>query len=52
MRILPEYATVMSKCIRDLTVYEIENIDIDGRYFSTKEKAEVKLKELRGKKNE
>lgn len=48
----PEYATVMSKCIRDLTVYEIENIDIDGRYFSTKEKAEVKLKELRGKKNE
>lgn len=44
----PIYATVMSKCIRDLTVYEIENIDIDGRYFSTKEKAEAKLKELRG----
>lgn len=44
----PKYAIVMSKAIRDLTVYEIENIDIDGRYFSTEEKAEVKLKELRG----
>lgn len=47
----PRYATVMSKSIRDLTVYEIENIDIDGRYFSTKEKAEAKLKELRGGEN-
>lgn len=47
----PKYATVMSKCIRDLAVYEIENIDIDGRYFSTKEKAEAKLKELRGGEN-
>lgn len=44
----PKYAAVMSKTIRDLTVYEIENIDIDGRYFSTKELAEAKLKELRG----
>lgn len=43
----PKYAAVMSKAIRDLTVYEIENIDIDGRYFSTKELAEAKLKELR-----
>lgn len=43
----PKYATVMSKSIRDLTVYEIENIDIDGRYFSTEELAEAKLKELR-----
>ena len=44
----PKYAAVMRKSIRDLTVYEIENIDIDGRYFSTKELAESKLKELRG----
>lgn len=44
----PKYAAVMSKTIRDLTVYEIENIDIDGRYFSTKELAKAKLKELRG----
>lgn len=44
----PKYAIVMSKAIRDLTVYEIENIDIDGRYFSTEELAEAKLKELRG----
>ena len=44
----PKYAAVMSKSIRDLTVYEIENIDIDGRYFSTEESAEAKLKELRG----
>ena len=44
----PKYAAVMRKSIRDLTVYEIENIDIDGRYFSTEELAEAKLKELRG----
>lgn len=48
----PKYAAVMSKAIRDLTVYEIENIDIDGRYFSTEELAEAKLKELRGDQNE
>ena len=47
----PKYAAVMSKSIRDLTVYEIENIDIDGRYFSTEELAEAKLKELRGGEN-
>lgn len=47
----PKYATVMSKSIRDLTVHEIENIDIDGRYFSTKELAEAKLEELRGNQN-
>ena len=47
----PKYATVMSKSIRDLTVHEIENIDIDGRYVSTKELAEAKLKELRGGEN-
>ena len=44
----PIHATIMRKTIRDLTVYEIENIDIDGRYFSTNETAEAKLKELRG----
>lgn len=44
----PKYAAVMSKSIRDLAVYEIENIDIDGRYFSTDELVEAKLKELRG----
>lgn len=43
----PKYVAVMSKSIRDLTIYEIENIDIDGRYFSTKELAEAKLRELR-----
>ncbi len=48
----PKYAAVMSKSIRDLTVYEIENIDIDGRYFSTEESAEAKLKESRGVENE
>lgn len=48
----PKYAAVMSKSIRDLTVYEIENIDIDGRYFSTEESAEAKLKELRGGEND
>lgn len=48
----PKYAAVMSKSIRDLTVYEIENIDIDGRYFLTKELAETKLEELRGGENE
>lgn len=47
----PKYAIVMSKAIRDLTVYEIENIDIDGRYFSTEELAEAKLEELRGGEN-
>ena len=44
----PRFATVMSKSIRDLTIYEVEKIDIDGRYFSVKELAEAKLKELRG----
>lgn len=48
----PKYAAVMRKSIRDLTVYEIENIDIDGRYFSTEESAEARLKELRGGENE
>lgn len=48
----PKYAAVMSKTIRDLTIDEIEKINVDGRYFSTKELAEAKLKELRGEENE
>lgn len=37
-------AWVSSKPVRDLTVWEIENIDKDGHYFSTKEKAEMTIK--------
>ncbi len=49
----PMYAMVMKKPIKELEIYEIEMIDKIGcRYFSTKEKAEAKLKELRGGENE
>nr|DAX01648.1 MAG TPA: hypothetical protein [Bacteriophage sp.] len=49
----PKYAAVMSKAIRDLTVYEIEDIDKSGcKYFSTKEKTEARLRELRGEEDE
>ena len=34
-----EYATVMQKNIRDLTIREIEEIDKKGYYFSTEELA-------------
>lgn len=45
----PKYAMVMKRPIRELTIYEIEDIDKENcKYFSTKEKAEAKLKELRG----
>lgn len=45
----PKYAMVMRKPIRELTIYEIEDIDKENsKYFSTEEKAEAKLKELRG----
>ena len=45
----PKYAMVMKRPIRELTIYEIENIDKSGcKYFSTEEKAEAKLKKLRG----
>ena len=48
----PKYAMVMKSPIRELTIYEIENIDKSGcKYFSTEEKAEAKLKELRGREN-
>ena len=44
----PKYAMVTKRPIRELAIYEIEDIDKENRkYFSTKEKAEVKLKELR-----
>ena len=45
----PKYAMVMKKPIRELAIYEIEDIDKENcKYFSTEEKAEAKLKELRG----
>lgn len=45
----PRYAMVMRKPIRELAIYEIEDIDKENcKYFSTKEKAEAKLKKLRG----
>lgn len=45
----PRYAMVTKSPIRELAIYEIENIDKSGcKYFSTEEKAEAKLKELRG----
>lgn len=44
----PKYAMVMKRPIRELAIYEIEDIDKENcKYFSTKEKAEAKLKELR-----
>ena len=48
----PRYAMVTKSPIRELAIYEIENIDKSGcKYFSTEEKAEAKLKELRGGEN-
>lgn len=45
----PKYAAVMKRPIRELAMYEIENIDKENcKYFSTEEKAKAKLKELRG----
>lgn len=45
----PRYAAVMKRPIRELAIYEIESIDKENcKYFSTEEKAEAKLKELRG----
>ena len=49
----PKYALVMRKSVRELAIYEIESIDKENcKYFSTEEKAEAKLKELRGEENE
>ena len=48
----PKYAMVMKRPIRELAIYDIENIDKENcKYFSTEEKAEAKLKELRGMEN-
>lgn len=47
----PRYAMVMKRPIRELAIYEIEDIDKENcKYFSTEEKAEARLKELRGEK--
>ena len=49
----PKYALVMRMSVRELTIYEIESIDKENcKYFSTEEKIEAKLKELRGGENE
>ena len=49
----PMYARVAKRFIKVLAIYEIESIDKENcKYFSTKEKAEAKLKELRGGENE
>jgi hypothetical protein len=47
----PMYARVAKRFIKVLAIYEIESIDKENcKYFSTKEKAEAKLKKLRGAK--
>ena len=44
---------IAKRFIRVLAICEVENIDKENcKYFSTKEKAEAKLKELRGGENE
>ena len=49
----PKYALVMRRPVRELAIYEIESIDKENcKYFSTEEKVEAKLKELRGGENE
>ena len=44
----PKFALIMSKRTSELRVYEIERIDKDGYYWSTKEEAEARLAELKG----
>lgn len=49
----PKYAMVMKRPIKELAIYEIEDIDKENcKYFSTEEKAKARLKELRGEENE
>lgn len=49
----PKYAFTIKSPITELAIYEIEDIDKENcKYFSTEEKAEARLKELRGGKNE
>lgn len=44
---------IAKRFIRVLAICEVKNIDKENcKYFSTKEKAEAKLKELRGEENE
>ena len=48
-----KYALVMRRPVREIAIYEIESIDKENcKYFSTEEKAEAKLKELRGGEND
>lgn len=45
----PKYAFTIKSPVTELKIYEIEDIDKENcKYFSTEEKAEAKLKELRG----
>ena len=45
----PKYALVMKRSVRDLAIYDIEKVDKKNcKYFSTKEKTEARLKELKG----
>lgn len=45
----PKYAFTIKSPITELAIYEIEDIDKENcKYFSTEEKAEARLKELRG----
>ena len=45
----PKYAMVMKRPIKELAIYEIEDMDKENcKYFSTEEKAKARLKELRG----
>lgn len=49
----PRYARVAKRFIKVLAICEIESIDKENcKYFSTKEKAEARLKELRGGEND
>lgn len=49
----PKYAFTIKSPITELAIYEIEDIDKENcKYFSTEEKAEARLKELRGGGNE
>jgi hypothetical protein len=42
-----KYAMIMSKSIRDLTISDIEGIDSKGYYYSSEEKANEALRQLK-----
>lgn len=42
-----DYEIVMKKSIDNLNLYEIREIDKDGRYWSTQEQAEKSLKKIK-----